>query len=616
MAYPLFSDSERANRIDRQAFKRLILMYVLAVFTIALIIFISERYLQLQLNRQLYDSKVVNLAGRQRMYSQKITKDLLLLSQPAFASNQHQLITDLRLSLQNWDRTHYALIHGDSSLQIPINNDELIGLKLDSLTKVQVDISDLAKNAILLIEKPEKDWQEKLVSLIMQVHQLEEVYLLHMNEIVALFEKLAKRKVERAKNIQTLLLLISLGILFFEVLFIFRPIAIYVRKQLRKLLHSEWMLNRNVQKSEGLQRSLRASNDDLKTVYFALEEAALFARASSNGDIYYISDHFLEKLHFNKKEQFKYNLFKIIDIKDWTKQLETSKDKNSIWKSELKIRTYNNGHLWIDACVVPVFNNEYELQDLLIICNDITNRKWAEQKVYQLNKERYLRKTAEQKENSIRVIEALEGERKRISRDIHDGLGQLLTAIKFNLQSVNIDQPKKATEKLDYIKDRLAEIIQETRKISFNLTPSNLEDYGVFSALKALAAQVNKQTGIEVKFVNQFQSPVRLPKNLEVNIYRISQEAINNAVKHGNPRLITIKLKSVESSLNITICDNGNGFNIKKLWKDNKQYAAASGILNMKERVNFFDGNFDLETSPNHGTKVSITLPLVNAMSV
>ena len=172
----------------------------------------------------------------------------------------------------------------------------------------------MAKNAILLIEKPEKDWQEKLVSLIMQVHQLEEVYLLHMNEIVALFEKLAKRKVERAKNIQTLLLLISLGILFFEVLFIFRPIAIYVRKQLRKLLHSEWMLNRNVQKSEGLQRSLRASNDDLKTVYFALEEAALFARASSNGDIYYISDHFLEKLHFNKKEQFKYNLFKIIDI--------------------------------------------------------------------------------------------------------------------------------------------------------------------------------------------------------------------------------------------------------------------------------------------------------------
>ena len=106
MAYPLLSDSERANRIDRQAFKRLILMYVLAVFTIALIIFISERYLQLQLNRQLYDSKVVNLAGRQRMYSQKITKDLLLLSQPAFASNQHQLITDLRLSLQNWDRTH------------------------------------------------------------------------------------------------------------------------------------------------------------------------------------------------------------------------------------------------------------------------------------------------------------------------------------------------------------------------------------------------------------------------------------------------------------------------------------------------------------------------------
>ncbi|MEM1137380.1 MAG: histidine kinase [Bacteroidota bacterium] len=608
------SQSQKKNRrIDKRAFKRLILLYSIAVAAIALIIIVSERYLQIQLNRQLYDSRVVNLAGKQRMFSQKITKELLLISHTKDAKERKAILITLKKSLNTWTKTHFALINGDSSLNLPKNNELKIKQRFDKLTVIQ---SDFAENILHVISVLERDINEPLIRFmpaIEQVRELEELFLTEMNEIVGLYEMQAKQKVERAMNIQTVLAVISISILFFEMLFIFRPIALYVREQLSTLLNSEELLKRTINTSKKLQNSLEASNKDLKNIHKAIEEATFFARATKDGEIYYISEYFLESLHFNKQEKFSYNLFKIINLEDWNKLLSTDK---GVWRGEVKLKTFRDSYLWIDASVVPVCNELDELIDILIICSDITQKKWAEQKVYQLNREKYLRKAAEQRENSIRIIEALEKERKRISRDIHDGLGQLLTALKFNLQSINLQFPEKAQVKLSTVKEHIKEIIQETRLISFNLTPSNLEDYGIASALKTLASKVSRQTEVEVLFNNKTNFTERLDRSLEVNIYRISQEAINNAVKHAKAALISVGIYHNSDIFEVSVEDNGNGFETKEVWKKNNQYRLASGILNMKERASFFGGKLSISSKSGEGTSVRITLPLKNMINV
>ncbi|UZR95600.1 ATP-binding protein [Chondrinema litorale] len=610
------NDQQKKQRIDKQAFKRLLLLYSLAVAAIALVVIVSERYLQFQLNRQLYDSRVVNLAGRQRAYSQQIAKDLLIISLSEKGSDRRDALTDLKNSLEIWTKTHYALMYGDSALHLPQNNTVSLDEKFERLTVIQLAISASALEVIVKLEEDMDIPVAEITPAIKKVMELEKSFLNDMDEIVKLYEILAKRKVERAKNIQSILAIISLIILVLEVFFIFRPVALYVRGHLRTLLHSEWLLKRTVQKSERLQKSLEESNKDLRNIHFALEEATLFARAFKNGEIYYISENFLDSLQFDPSKKFTYNLFNLINLKDWINELAANNAERSVWRSELKVRTYNNSTLWLDARIVPVFNEVNELHDLLIICSDITNRKWAEQKVYQLNREKYLRKAAEQRENSIRIIDALEKERKRVSRDIHDGLGQLLTALKFNIQSINLLYLDKAQTKLDIVKEQIPDIIRETRRLSFNLAPGNLEDYGIASALKTLALEVKRHTGVNVEFHNKTDFTGRIDRNLEVNLYRISQEAINNAVKHANPKYISVSIEHSEDLLEVIVEDDGEGFEEKKFLRGGRKYAGTSGILNMKERISFFGGNFNMTSKPGKGTAVRITLPFKNMLSV
>ena len=609
-------EQEKRQRIDKQAFKRLLLLYSLAVATIALVIIVSERYLQVQLNRQLYDSRVVNLAGRQRAYSQQIAKDLLIISLTENREEKREVLIDLKSSLEIWTKTHYALMYGDSALHLPNNNTVSIDEKFERLTVIQLAISASALEVIVKLEENIATPVAEIKAAIKKVMELEKSFLKDMDEIAEFYEITAKRKVERAKNIQSILAFISLIILVLEVFFIFRPVALYVRGHLRTLLHSEWLLKRTIQKSERLQQSFEESNKDLRNIHFALEEATLFARAYKNGDIYYISENFLDSLYFDKTKNFSYNLFNLINLKEWIKELESKKGEKSVWRSELKVRTFNKAALWLDARIVPVFNESNELNDLLIICSDISNRKWAEQKVYQLNKEKYLRKAAEQRENSIRIIEALEKERKRVSRDIHDGLGQLLTALKFNVQSVNLNFPDKAQTKLEMVKEQIPNIIRETRRLSFNLAPGNLEDFGIASALKTLALEMKKHTGVNIEFHNKTNFTERIDKNLEVNIYRITQEAINNAVKHARPEYISVSMEHNDELLEVSVDDDGKGFEELKFLRGERKYEGTSGILNMKERITFFGGKFRMVSKPGKGTSVRITLPFKKMLSV
>ena len=207
-------------------------------------------------------------------------------------------------------------------------------------------------------------------------------------------------------------------------------------------------------------------------------------------------------------------------------------------------------------------------------------------------------------------VNAQEEERRRIAREIHDGLGQILTAVKFNIEiledSSSLGQDDR--RRISDMKTLLDNVMKEAREISYNLMPSVLDDFGLAPALQLLSERFGVQTGIQVTFAAQGMAQ-RLPGSLEIALYRIVQEALNNAVRHGEATLVAIQAFRTKNAIRLTIEDNGKGMR-----QDDavirRMVGSGIGIASMRERVNSFRGEFLLESAPGHGTLVSVEIPV------
>jgi PAS domain S-box-containing protein len=199
-----------------------------------------------------------------------------------------------------------------------------------------------------------------------------------------------------------------------------------------------------------------------------------------------------------------------------------------------------------------------------------------------------------------------EEERKRIGREIHDELGQQLTAIKMDVAWVD----KKISEESVVIKNKLKNIIylldesnHSIRRILNELRPSILNDYGLLEALEWLNRQFTDKTGIPVEFTTT-ENSIKISEELTICIFRIYQEALTNITKYASALKVTSTFTIIDDIIEATIADDGNGFETASL-----QFSKSFGIFGMKERVHSFNGNFDLLSSPGNGTKISFSLP-------
>lgn len=199
------------------------------------------------------------------------------------------------------------------------------------------------------------------------------------------------------------------------------------------------------------------------------------------------------------------------------------------------------------------------------------------------------------------ALSAQETERSRISKDLHDGIGQSLVSIKFQLDQLKINATNKQLEIVNNTSALLASAIQQLRKICFDTLPPALSDYGLNKAIDHLCSNVSSNN-LKVSCILKNELPI-LIKNTEISIYRIIQEFIQNSIKHANCTLIKIVFETKETDIILTITDNGNGFDINKLNR-------ISGISNMKARVKSFDGTFDLSSKKNEGTTLTVSIPL------
>ncbi len=207
-------------------------------------------------------------------------------------------------------------------------------------------------------------------------------------------------------------------------------------------------------------------------------------------------------------------------------------------------------------------------------------------------------------------VEAQEEERRRIAREIHDSLGQMLTAIKFNLEILEDHVPpdSSAIKHVNDSKGLLDSAMAEAREISYNLMPSVLEDFGLVPALQLLCDQFSKRRDIKVEYRTHGLSD-RLEPTLEVTLYRIVQEALNNVAKHAEANEVSVQVIMHADGLRLTVEDNGKGFSLSE-YTASVDGRHGMGLVGMRERSTSFHGTIEIDSAPGAGTTIIVDIPL------
>lgn len=212
------------------------------------------------------------------------------------------------------------------------------------------------------------------------------------------------------------------------------------------------------------------------------------------------------------------------------------------------------------------------------------------------------------KEAQIRAtIESQENERQRFAQDLHDGMGQLISALRLTLHSLDSVGGKSGVMHLSKAETLLDDMHEEIRSIAFNLMPQTLVKNGVIPALKEV---INRLSSASVKIqVSNFEAPERLDQLKEIALYRILQEWLNNIIKYSNANNIDIQFVGHENELTVTIEDDGDGFSSELL-----NHSQGHGWKNIQSRVSLLHASLDLDTQPGRkGTSLTLNIPTLKA---
>jgi signal transduction histidine kinase len=599
--------TEKTNSLDQETFTRLKRLYIIALGAIAISLITSQILIRQYLADQEDDSRLVNVAGRQRMLSQKLSKEALILSLSPSDFERRAMEDTLWATKTAWETAHLALQFGDKNLGLdPGNSPEIINM----FEGIQASFDTIAYNTNTLIQLSRAKGDTLTLQLpLAKILGSSKEFLSKMEKIVNRYDFEAKEKVASLKRLELIITLFTLLVLVVEFLIIFWPSAKAMRASIHELMEAEKKAMKMARDADLLSQAKEKSVRELRALSQAMDQILLFARISPDGHITHIGDRFAKLLKFPKFNQ-NAKFSEVITIQE-TERLTIdriiSENKKSGWQGELKATTPDGQDLWLDFSMIPFFSGEKS--ELIIICLDITKRKEAQLEVAQLTKESFEEKMHQQNAISRKIIENQENEQNRIAKDIHDGIGQMLTGLKYLLESVDLSEGEKAQVKLDKLKELTTNIIKGVRTATFNLTPPELKDYGIVPALTELTQELSKLTGKDIILMNKSDFNRRLDSLVEINLYRITQEAINNAIKYAESTLILVTISHSEKILSITIDDNGKGFD-KKLLKPKPDKNGGMGLTFMQERIKYINGRLFINSSPQKGTKVTLNIPI------
>ncbi|MEW6717011.1 MAG: PAS domain S-box protein [Chloroflexota bacterium] len=257
----------------------------------------------------------------------------------------------------------------------------------------------------------------------------------------------------------------------------------------------------------------------------------------------------------------------------------------------------------VEIVASPLWGADSTFQGIIEVIRDITDRKLTEEK---------LQKYAERhRALAMRLAEVAENERRRLAQELHDQVGQNLTALGINLNIIRAQLPDIVDESVHFHLDDSALLVEQTteriRDVMANLRPPVLDDYGLVAALRWYAEQFTRRTDITVSVYPEDPIP-RMADRVENALFCIAQEAMTNVAKHSQASLVTVNMDIEDKTLRLVIADNGIGFDLAHLAEGDEQ--RGWGILSMTERAEAVDGHFHIETAPGQGTRVIVEINL------
>jgi len=230
------------------------------------------------------------------------------------------------------------------------------------------------------------------------------------------------------------------------------------------------------------------------------------------------------------------------------------------------------------------------------IARDITNRKQTEKALLTFSR---------------RLIEAQEAERQRIARELHDQIGQGLTALKLNLHAIQYARDRREARPL--IEENLRmldEALEQVRDLSVDLRPLLLDDLGLVTALRWYVDHQAQRTGVRAEFTSDSLDPnLRFSAEVETACFRIAQEALTNVARHAQAKLVTVRLSRSDPYLILFIKDDGVGFDIEAMQK-HAVASATLGLRGMEERTQAVGGRMSINSTSGKGTQVTVRLPI------
>lgn len=250
----------------------------------------------------------------------------------------------------------------------------------------------------------------------------------------------------------------------------------------------------------------------------------------------------------------------------------------------------NGRQKFAELSAAPIIQND-QVVAVICIARDITERVNSERKLKQI---------------SQKVLVAQEEERDRLARDLHDDLGQMLTAIHLDVSRIRgkVGEETQLGEEIDRIIGNIEEAASSLRRLCSGLRPPLLDDLGLSAALRDHALNFEKRWQIPVRFSGSIDDSLLNPLE-SVTLFRIAQEALTNILRHAGPCEVDVSLQQNKETITLQIQDNGKGFNVER-----KKAQVTSGLHGMRERADLCGGNLKITSAPGQNTVVKAVLPL------
>ncbi|PPK88390.1 PAS domain-containing protein [Neolewinella xylanilytica] len=561
---------------ENRIFSRLRRAYLLALSLIALALIGELVLVDGYLTDQERDAEIINVAGRQRMLSQRIAK-MVALNPPADAAD-----------VEEWQLRHGWL---KTELRgLPVRQ-ELAGL--DSLV---LRLSSLAREG------------GGAGARVAEVDRLSNAFLLRMDAIVDDLSDIATRKVDRLQGVNKWLTLLTLFILFLELLFIFRPLSQFVRRQFTQIQTERQAQEEARHEAEVAVREKDATLRQLYALNSAIDEAALFASLRADGTVIHLSKKFRSLL--GTDEQLANRSFAEILNREEGRQARMEEILRNVavtpWRGEWQLVDAREQLRYLELSILPARRAGVDT-DRFVLATDITESHLARKELNRMTERQIAEEKQRADQRARQTSEAQEKERLRVARDLHDGVGQNLTALKFSLESLKLEKTERNQADLDRLKRLAGDIIRGVRMATFNLRPPELSDYGLAITLERMARELSRLTGERVVCqVDTFD--VELDPAVELNLYRITQEAVNNAIKYAGANYILVTLSAGDNLVSITVDDDGRGFDPETV--KTRTDGSGLGLASMEERIAQLHGRLFIRSSPETGTRITINVPL------